>query len=112
MTGMTRRQVANEIRRIRPVILRCFCPEGSVERGEMSPGRVVSGVALIAALASCVASCSRHRGPGPLSPEQSIKTFHLSDPTVRVELFAAEPDVVDPVEVVFDEDGRDYAAEM
>jgi len=41
-----------------------------------------------------------------------MKTFHLSDPNVRVELFAAEPNVVDPVEVVFDEDGRAYAAEM
>src|SRR5437867_9447569 len=65
-------------------------------------------VALLAACGLCVASCSRHRGPGALSPEQSMKTFHLSDPNVRVELFAAEPNVVDPVEVVFDEDGRAY----
>src|SRR5437867_3385815 len=61
-------------------------------------------VALLAAFGLCVASCSRHRGPGALSPEQSMKTFHLSDPNVRVELFAAEPNVVDPVEVGFDED--------
>src|SRR5437899_7916740 len=74
--------------------------------------RVLSGFALIAAFGLCVVSCSRHRGPGALSPEQSMKTFHLSDPNVRVELFAAEPNVVDPVEVVFDEDGRAYAAEM
>jgi putative membrane-bound dehydrogenase-like protein len=41
-----------------------------------------------------------------------MRTFRLSDPNLRVELFAAEPDVVDPVEVVFDEDGRAFAAEM
>lgn len=55
---------------------------------------------------------STERGPGPLSPEESMKTFRLSDSNLRVELFAAEPHVVDPVEIVFDEDGRAYAAEM
>ena len=75
----------------------------------MSLGRVLPGIALVAAFGSCVAGCSRHRGPGALSPEQSIKTFHLS---LRVDLFAAEPNVVDPVEIVFDEDGRAYVAEM
>ncbi|MEX2262443.1 MAG: PVC-type heme-binding CxxCH protein [Bryobacteraceae bacterium] len=47
----------------------------------------------------------------PLSPQDALKSFALSD-DFRIELFAAEPDVVDPVEMVFDENGRIYVAEM
>src|SRR5438093_3476542 len=56
-------------------------------------------------------ACSRHRGPGPLSPGEALKRFRL-DADFRIELFASEPHVVDPVEVVFDEAGKAYVAEM
>jgi putative membrane-bound dehydrogenase-like protein len=46
-----------------------------------------------------------------LSPADSLKAMRLSD-DFRVELFAAEPEVMSPVEMVFDEDGRIYVAEM
>ncbi len=48
---------------------------------------------------------------GPLPPEEALKTFRAA-PGHRVELVAAEPAVVDPVAMAFDEDGRLYVAEM
>src|SRR5260370_1263545 len=48
---------------------------------------------------------------GPLSAKEELATFRV--PTgFRVELVAAEPDVVDPVAMAFDEDGRLFVAEM
>ncbi len=48
---------------------------------------------------------------GPLSPEESLKTFrHAED--VRVEVFAAEPVVIDPVAMEFDEQGNVYVVGM
>jgi putative membrane-bound dehydrogenase-like protein len=49
--------------------------------------------------------------PGPLSPQEELATFRLA-PGFRAELVAAEPNVVDPVAMAFDEDGRLYVAEM
>jgi len=46
----------------------------------------------------------------PLSPEESWKRFQV-EPGVRVELFAAEPLVKDPVALAFDELGRMFVAE-
>ncbi|MEK7686493.1 MAG: PVC-type heme-binding CxxCH protein [Verrucomicrobiota bacterium] len=46
----------------------------------------------------------------PLTPEQSLETFRL-EPGLRVELAAAEPTVVAPVALAFDESGRMYVAE-
>ncbi|HEV2949857.1 MAG TPA: PVC-type heme-binding CxxCH protein [Gemmataceae bacterium] len=48
---------------------------------------------------------------GPLAPKEEQKTFHLP-PGFRIELVACEPNVVDPVAIAFDEDGRMYVAEM
>jgi hypothetical protein len=47
---------------------------------------------------------------GP-SPAEVLASFQ-HDPTVRVELVAAEPVVVDPVALCFDESGRLFVAEM
>ncbi len=47
----------------------------------------------------------------PLSPEDSLKLFQL-DPLLSIELVAAEPQVIDPVAIRFDEDGRLWVAEM
>jgi putative membrane-bound dehydrogenase-like protein len=46
----------------------------------------------------------------PLSPEESLKWFQLDD-DLRIELAACEPEVVDPVTVRFDEQGRMWVAE-
>ena len=55
--------------------------------------------------------CSRNRASKALSPEAALKSFRLNE-DFRIELFAAEPQVQDPVEVAFDEQGRAFAAEM
>jgi putative membrane-bound dehydrogenase-like protein len=46
-----------------------------------------------------------------LSPKEELATFRIAR-GFRVELVAAEPDVVDPVCLAFDEDGRLYVGEM
>ena len=51
------------------------------------------------------------RESGPLSPGQALGTFRIAE-GFRIELFAAEPHVVDPVEMVFDESGGVYVAEL
>jgi putative membrane-bound dehydrogenase-like protein len=58
-------------------------------------------------------SCSRRstQAPDPLSPEKSLQTFRLSE-DFHVELFASEPNVVDPADMAFDENGKIYVAEM
>jgi putative membrane-bound dehydrogenase-like protein len=48
---------------------------------------------------------------GPLSPAEEHATFHLAA-DLSIELVAAEPDVLDPVAVVWDEHGRMYVVEM
>ena len=48
---------------------------------------------------------------GPLSPKEELATFRVPK-GFRVELVAAEPQVVDPVAMAFDEDGRIFVAEM
>lgn len=47
---------------------------------------------------------------GPLSPQESLKHFR-TEPGLRIELVAAEPMVVDPVAVAWDERGRMFVVE-
>ncbi len=47
----------------------------------------------------------------PLSPAEALAAFVTAD-DVRIELAAAEPDVVDPVEIRFDEYGRMWVVEL
>src|SRR5687768_11634221 len=47
---------------------------------------------------------------GPLSPQEALATFQL-EPGLKIELVAAEPLVVDPVAVCWDEKGRMFVAE-
>lgn len=49
--------------------------------------------------------------PGPLSPEESIKTFQLAE-GFNAEIYAAEPFVIDPVDLEFDEEGNAYVVSM
>jgi putative membrane-bound dehydrogenase-like protein len=58
------------------------------------------------------ASCARKTtGPRALSPQAELEAFHLND-DLNIELFVHEPEVMSPVEMVFDENGRIYVAEM
>src|SRR6187200_1189811 len=47
----------------------------------------------------------------PLSPKDELATFKTL-PGFKVELVAAEPDVIDPVAMAFDEKGRLFVCEM
>jgi putative membrane-bound dehydrogenase-like protein len=48
----------------------------------------------------------------PLSPAEALTKFQLAEPGLKIELAAAEPDVIDPVAIRFDERGRMWVAEM
>lgn len=50
-------------------------------------------------------------GRSPVSPRAALKQFVLH-PKLRIELVACEPQVVDPVAMAFDEDGRLWVVEM
>ncbi len=68
-------------------------------------------------LGFCLSACGLfgpEKGPydtDPAEPEASAGLFEIVD-GFHVELFAAEPHVVDPVEICWDEDGGVYVAEM
>ena len=66
----------------------------------------------IAAIAACLLNvgCGR-KTSASLDPATALKSFQLSE-EFRVEMFAAEPDIVDPVDMAFDDRGRAYVAEM
>src|SRR5438552_352349 len=44
-------------------------------------------------------------------PDVAVREFEVH-PGLDISLFAAEPDIVDPVAMAFDEDGRIYVVEM
>lgn len=75
--------------------------------------RILLGIFLIVALA--LTSCSREAktgaGPRALTPQESLQSMKLSE-DFKVELFLSEPQVMSPVEMAFDENGRVYVAEM
>ncbi len=47
----------------------------------------------------------------PTEPGEALATFEI-DPQLRIDLLAAEPDVIDPVAIAFDEWARAYVVEM
>ncbi len=55
--------------------------------------------------------CSDEHYTDPLSPEQALKSFRLND-EFDIEIFAAEPFVMDPVDLIFDGEGKAYVVEM
>src|SRR6476659_4565129 len=57
-----------------------------------------------------LASIAAYAIDGPLSPEDSLK-YLKTEPGLKVELVAAEPMVVSPVAVTWDEKGRVYVVE-
>ncbi|MEZ5041764.1 MAG: hypothetical protein R2828_17850 [Saprospiraceae bacterium] len=56
-------------------------------------------------------SCSEQHYSASLSPQEALKSFQLLE-GYKIELFAAEPFVLDPVEMIFDENGDIYVVEM
>ncbi|MCX7422726.1 MAG: c-type cytochrome [Planctomycetia bacterium] len=76
------------------------------------------GVFFILAVVTIAAQADDPKPPstplpkGPLSPEESLKHLVLADPNLVIEIVAAEPEVVDPVAIQFDEHGRLWVVEM
>src|SRR5260370_7211171 len=70
--------------------------------------RIALSIILVLLLSACSKPTPEERA---MSPQDSLKAIHLSD-DFHVELFASEPDVMSPVEMVFDENGKIYVAEM
>ncbi len=66
---------------------------------------------LLVAICTLNIACSPPKYPDPLSPEDSMASFELHE-DFEIELFAAEPHVWDPVDLVFAEDGKIYVVEM
>lgn len=62
-------------------------------------------------LAALVSAFAVTRGAVPPSSSVAPGNFVLH-PALQISVFAAEPDVVDPVALTFDEDGRIYVVEM
>src|SRR5262245_43661291 len=93
-------------------------PGGSTENGTTNSSllschdsmfkRTIESLAILTTV--LLISCSHPSGP-PYSPESALKTFKI-EPGFRIELFASEPQISDPVAMEFDEDGRIYVVEM
>lgn len=62
-------------------------------------------------MALLAVACGPPRYPGPLEPDDALKSFSLVK-GFRIEPFAAEPHLRDPVEMVFDEYGTAFVVEM
>ena len=72
--------------------------------------RLRQGVRFAAVLAAVLTGGCSDAEP-PYSPEAALRTFQLA-PGFRIELAAAEPQVVDPISMAFDERGRLFVVEM
>src|SRR5439155_16052709 len=76
----------------------------SLERRPMSKWILVAG------LLSSALVVAADRAPGPLKPEKAAQTMVLPD-GFRATVFAAEPDVVQPISFCTDARGRLWVAE-
>lgn len=70
-----------------------------------------SGLILPAAILVSAGCGNKQKYPGPLAPEEALKSLHIID-GLKIELFAAEPLITDPVSMEFDEDGNCYVVVM
>lgn len=74
---------------------------------------VSSAVAVALSTTAVLAVAAEPAVKSPVSPEDSLKHFVLSPALdLRIDLVAAEPQVVDPVAIAFDERARMYVVEM
>src|SRR2546425_1038010 len=75
-----------------------------------TPIRLEATLPLLSITTSCVTGAFAAVSPFP--PDQEVTTFHFADPSLTADLIAAEPDVISPVCVAWDADGRMFVAEM
>src|SRR5438046_9741276 len=67
--------------------------------------------ALVLATVLFTAACTRTKPSASLDPAEFIATARIA-PDCKLELAAREPNVVDPVALAFDADGRMFVVEM
>src|SRR5262245_25731534 len=72
--------------------------------------RPVPSFLLVLAMATAFA-CNRAKPSASLDPKDFIAASHLA-PNLELQLAAREPNVVDPVAIAFDADGRMFVVEM
>jgi putative membrane-bound dehydrogenase-like protein len=77
--------------------------------GAFAARRVTEYLLLLLAFSTAVSAASFS---GPLSPDDELASFHFADPQLTAELVVAEPDVLSPVAIAWDADGRLFVAEM
>jgi len=70
--------------------------------------KTIGAICLLVGIASSVAAADL---VSPVPPEESLGFFQL-DEGLEIQLVAAEPEVIDPVAIRFDEDGRLWVVEM
>ena len=68
----------------------------------------IMAVMLIVLVSSCG---TKSKYAGPLSPEESMKPYQFAENS-KAEMFAAEPLVMDPDDMEFDEEGNAYVVSM
>ncbi len=66
---------------------------------------------VVIAMTACNKAPEKKAEQRAYTPSESLTKMHLSE-DFNVEVFLAEPQVMSPVEMVFDENGRIYVAEM
>src|SRR5204863_1097009 len=67
---------------------------------------------LTACLFAGAVAIAAERSASPLSSPEELATFHFADEELTAERVASEPDVVAPVAIAWDADGRLFVAEM
>src|SRR5262245_7996569 len=74
--------------------------------------RLITALALVFTALVLLPAETPDLKPPPLkSPQEELKTFQLHR-GFKIELVACEPQIVDPVALTFDQDGKLYVAEM
>lgn len=69
---------------------------------------IVTAVVMVMSCRSFLAAAPA----SPLSPADELASFHLADDQLKIELVASEPNVISPVAIAWDADGRMFVAEM
>src|SRR2546427_777165 len=71
------------------------------------------GAVLLLAVAAVTAVRVAAQLPAsPLTPQHALASFHFADEELAIEPAASEPEVVSPVAIAWDADGRLFVAEM
>lgn len=72
---------------------------------------ITKNISILSIITLATFSCAEKRYSDPLSPEEALNSFQLHE-DFEIEVFAAEPHVMDPVSMVFDASGNIYVVEM